>query len=82
MYTRREIHIYDWVELTIDYELLKRVEELEKNQKQSTFDKYNCFEWAPGISIWNNTTGNEDEGYDRGNPEDKLLEEIVEVIYE
>ena len=31
LYTRKDIHRYDWVELTIDNEVVKRVEELEKN---------------------------------------------------
>ena len=40
------------------------------------------FEWAPGVPILEHITGNEDEGYDKENPEDELVEEIVEGISE
>ena len=40
------------------------------------------FEWAPGIPILGYMTGNEDKGYDKENPEDELVQEIVEGIYE
>ena len=65
LYTGKEIHRNDWVELTIGNEFVKRVEELAKFEKQPTFDQYTMFEWAPGILILDNMTGNEDEGSDK-----------------
>ena len=32
------------------------------------------FEWATGIPVWYNMTGNEDEGYDEEKPEKELVE--------
>ena len=44
LYTRREIHSNDWLKLSIDDEVSKRVEELEKIGKQPTFDQYPMFD--------------------------------------
>ena len=38
------------------------------------------FEWATGIPILDNMTGNEDEGSDEENPEENLVEEFLEEI--
>ena len=40
------------------------------------------FEWAPGILVFDNMIGYEDEGYSEWNPKDELVEEIVEDIDE
>ena len=40
------------------------------------------FEWAPWIPILDNMTGNKDEGYYEENSEYKLVEEIVEEIFD
>ena len=51
LYTGKEIHINEWTELTIYDDIVKRLEELEKKEKQPTFDQYPMFEWIPGIPI-------------------------------
>ena len=61
LYTSKDIHINDWVELTIYDEVVKKVEELEKIEKQPTFDQYLIFEWAPRITILDDMPGNEDK---------------------
>ena len=63
-FTPIKIHINDWVELPMDNKVIKRVEELEKIEKQPTFDQYPMFEWAPGITILDDIAGNEDGVYD------------------
>ena len=40
------------------------------------------FEWAPGMPILDNMTGNEDAGYDEENPEDEFVDKIEEQIAE
>ena len=40
------------------------------------------FEWAPGIPILDDMTGNEDKGSDKENSGGKLVEENVEDIAE
>ena len=57
-YTWKDIHSNDCIELTTDYEIFKRVEELAKNEKQPTFDQYPMFEWTPGIPILDDMKGN------------------------
>ena len=69
LYTGKEIYSNDWLELLIDDEVVKRVEELGKIEKQPTFDQYSMFEWAPGIPNWDYIEGIEDKGYDEENPE-------------
>ena len=61
LYTGRDIHIDDWLELSIDNDVVKRVEELAKIEKLTTLYQHPMFEWAPGIPILDNMTGNEDE---------------------
>ena len=39
-------------------------------------------EWAPGIAILDDITGNENKGSDEENPEDYIVEEILEEIGE
>ena len=39
------------MELPIDYDVVKRVEEPGKREKQPTFDQYPMFEWTPWIPI-------------------------------
>ena len=62
LYTRKEIHVDDWIQLPIENEVVKRVEELSKIEKQPTFDQYSMFEWPPGINILVDMTGNKGEG--------------------
>ena len=50
LYTGKEIHIDDWVELPIDKYAVKRVEEMAKIENP-TFDQYPIFEWAPETPI-------------------------------
>ena len=52
LYTGKYIHSNYWLELPIDGEVVKRLEELSKIDKQPTFDQYPMFEWAPGIPIF------------------------------
>ena len=82
LYTRKDIHSDYWVELSIDYEVVKRVDELAKIEKQPTLDQYTIFEWVQGIPILDNMPGNEDERSDKENSEDELIEAIVEEISE
>ena len=42
LYKRRYIHIDDWVELTIEDEVIKRVKELEKLRNNPLFTKIQC----------------------------------------
>ena len=51
MYTDKYIHINDWVELPRGNEVVKRVEELAKIEKQPTFEQYPMFGWAPEVPI-------------------------------
>ena len=74
LYTGKEIHSNDWVESPVDDEVVKRVEELAKLERQTTFDQYPIFEWAPGIPILDDMTGNEDEEYDEENSKKNILE--------
>ena len=62
LYTRKEIHVDDWIQLPIENEVVKRVEELSKIEKQPTFDQYPMFEWPSGINILVDMTGNKGEG--------------------
>ena len=50
LYTGKLIHINEWIEQTIYYDVVKRVEELAKKE-QNTFYQYPMFEWTPGIPI-------------------------------
>ena len=59
--TGKQIHSADWSKLPINDEVVKRVEELAKIEKQPTFYQYPMFECEPGISILDNMKGNEDE---------------------
>ena len=74
MYTGKEIHSYDWVELPIDYKFVKRVDEVEKIEKQPTFDQYPMFECAPLILNVDDIIGNEEKGCDEENPEYEFVE--------
>ena len=58
LYTGKDIHSGNRVELHIYNEGVKRVEELSPNEKQSTFDQYPMFEWSPGIPILDDMTWN------------------------
>ena len=44
LYTGKVIHSNDWVELLIYDEVVTRIEELAKIEKQPTFDQYPMFE--------------------------------------
>ena len=61
LYTRKEIHIDDQVELNIGGNVVKRVEEPPKILKHPTFDQYPVFEWVPVIPIMENMTENEEQ---------------------
>ena len=74
LYTGKDIHINDWIELPIDDEVFKRVEELEQIEEQPTFYQYPMFDWAPGITILDDMKVNEYKGSDKENPEDELIE--------
>ena len=76
LYSRKEIHSDDWVEFLIKYKVVKRVEEISKIEKKSTFYQYPMFQWAPGIPIRGDMTGNEDKGFDEEISEDDLVQEI------
>ena len=47
------------MELPIDDDIVKKLEELEKLLNQPTFDRYPMFEWKPGITIMGNMTESE-----------------------
>ena len=79
---REYIHCDDWVEVPTCYEIIKRVQEQAKLKKQSTFDQYPMFEWELGITILDDMTGNEDKGSDEQKPEDELVGNVLEDIYE
>ena len=49
------------MELPIDDEIVKKVEELAKNEIQPTFDQYPMFEWITGIPIMENMAEGEDK---------------------
>ena len=61
LYTAKYIHSDNWVELPIEKDVVKRVEELAKIEKQPAFDQYQMFEWSPRIPIMDNMTSNEDK---------------------
>ena len=82
LYIGKDIHRYDWVHLPIDDEVVNRVEKLSKIEKQANFYQNPMFEWAPGIPILGDISGNEEEISDEENPEDDLVEAIVEEIAE
>ena len=80
LYTGKEIHRNDWVELPIEDEVVKRVKEPENFINNPTFDQYPMFEWAPGKPILDNMPCNEDKGSDKEKSEDYILEEILEEV--
>ena len=88
LYTGKEIYSDDWVELTIDENIVKRVEELYRIEKQPTFDQYPMFYWTSVIKIMDNITETEyeesNEENSEGKPTEAILEEIIEeeAIYE
>ena len=47
------------MELPIYDDFVKRVDELAKDEKQPTFEKYPMFEWAREITIMDDMTINE-----------------------
>ena len=61
LYTGKYTHRDTWVELPIDDNIVKWVDDLAKIGKHPNFDKYPMFQWAPVISIMDNMTENEDE---------------------
>ena len=76
LYSRKEIHSDDWVEFLIKYKVVKRVEEISKIEKKSTFYQYPMFQWAPGIPVLGDMKGNEEKRSDEERTEDDLTEEI------
>ena len=66
------------MELHIDDVVVKKLEELAKNEIHPTFRQYPIFEYAPGISIMGNMIENEDRKSKEENYEIKLIEDIVE----
>ena len=75
-------HIDDLVELPMDENVVKRVEEIAKIGIHPTSNQYPMFEWALGIPIMDNTTENEYEQSNEEIFESKLIEEIIEDIIE
>ena len=76
LYTGKEIYSDDWVELTIDENIVKRVEELYRIEKQPTFDQYPMFYWTSVIKIMDNITETEYEESNEENSESELVEEL------
>ena len=68
------------MELPIDDDIVKKLEELEKLLNQPTFDRYPMFEWTPGITIMGNMTESEYKSWNEENAEFQLIEDIVEEI--
>ena len=64
--------------LPIDENVVKRVEEIAKIEKQSTFDQYSMFEWAPVITVIYYMIENEDNESNEENSENELIKEIFE----
>ena len=64
--------------LPIDKNVVKRVEEIAKIEKQSTFDQYSMFEWAPVITVIDYMIENEDKESNEENSENELIKEIFE----
>ena len=58
VYHGKDIHSNYLVELPIDEDVVKRVKDLAKIEKEPTFDPYPMFEWAPGIPVMDNMTEN------------------------
>ena len=52
LYTRKDIHINDWVEFTIDNEVVKRVEELEKLRNNPPLKNIQCFSGHQEYPFW------------------------------
>ena len=82
LYTGKDINSVDWVELPIDNDVIKRVEEPVNIEKHTTFDQYKFFQWAPGIPIIYNMAENEYEESKKENSERNLIEESFEEIIE
>ena len=66
------------MELPIYDDFVKRVDELAKDEKQPTFEKYPMFEWAPEIPIMDDMTENKEEESNGEDYEIELIEYIVE----
>ena len=66
------------MELPIDYEIVKRVEEPARSEKQPTFEKYPMFEWTPGIPIMDEMTYIEDRELNEENAEVLLIKDTIE----
>ena len=59
LYTEKQIYSDECMELPIDDDIVKILEELEKLLNQPTFDRYPMFECKPGITIMGNMTESE-----------------------
>ena len=57
LYTRKDIHINDWVEFTIDNEVVKRVEELEKFRNNPPLTNIQCLSGQQEYPFWTTLQG-------------------------
>ena len=73
IYSCHYIHSDNWMELSIDENFVKRIEEPDKKEKQPTFDQYPMFEWAKVIPTMYNTKEDKDRESNEENSEGKLI---------
>ena len=56
LYTSKILHSYEWTQLPIENDDVEQVKQLSSNEKIPIVkDKYPMFEWAPGITILDET---------------------------
>ena len=83
VYVHQEKYSQQWLgRITQRHWIFQEVRGARKIEKQNTFDQYSIFEWVPGIPILDNMKGHEDEGSDKENGENDIVEEILEKIAE
>jgi hypothetical protein len=88
LYTRKRLHSYEWDELPIDDEVIKRVEELgDEDNAPNMGDGYPMFEWTPGTPIIDEVTEEEnvedvEEIAENGDIEQEEYNEELESINE
>ena len=52
LYSRKDIHINNWIELTIYNEFVKRVEEIEKFKNNPTLTNIQCLSGNQEYNFW------------------------------